>query len=197
MARTRIRKTQIEHTQIYVCGETEKSYLKRIKSEYRTPSVDIDIISDQGIYDNSKIFKNLKGRVYLVIDKDDKDTSELQRILALCKQNNVHLILNSECLEYWFLSHFIIVPCTYDRKMMFKELEKNLCVSNYTIQVKGSWDTLNKKLDERLTDMTFQRYETALKNANCSDDEISQGDIFKNNFSNINYLIEYLKNKKI
>lgn len=196
MARKKINKKLIEHTQIYVCGETEKSYLKRIKSEYRTPSVDIDIISDQRIDDKSKIFKNLKGKVYLVIDKDDKDTDELQRILALCNKKNVSLILNSECLEYWFLSHFIIVPCAYDRKMIFKKLEKYLCISNYTKQVKGSWDTLNKKLDQCLTDMTFQRYETALKNANCSDNEISQVDLSKNNFSNINYLVEHLKNKK-
>ncbi len=70
----------------------------------------------RGIFERDKIF--------LVFDGDEKKENELDKMVNICKKNNLKIIFSNPCFEYWFLCHFGNFPQNYDIngvKTKFKE----------------------------------------------------------------------------
>ena len=128
---------------VIVDGADEKWYLEKVKENYRPEilgkiKIEPDLVQKKKV---SNLFSEAKTRiergcskVILVLDFDEivKDGRELKEfkewysIYQTMKTNTIKnyawmeklvLIINSPCIEYWFLLHFRKTTILYNRSM--------------------------------------------------------------------------------
>ena len=156
--------------------KTEPNYFNKLKEEINRKYAHRIAIKIEGIGEGSntltlleradKIAKEYEKKhsiqfnhIWLVYDKDDFPKDDFDntyyRCLALSKQSDstvYHALWSNECIEYWFLLHFMLLNSAVSRNEYYPKLS----------------DELNFKYEKNLDDiysLLKPHLETAIRNA--------------------------------
>lgn len=122
---------------IIVDGETEKWYLEMLKTSISHPRINIkpELPKKKALYQIEKmIIDNSKDydKIIWIVDYDEiihnRHEQKFQNIQqTLSKLQNVEILINNPCLEFWFLLHFCDTSKFFPNcKTAEKELKKHL-----------------------------------------------------------------------
>lgn len=83
-----------------------------------------DLLADVSKY-NRKQMKDY-DKVFVVFDKDSFKDSQFNNAVSKAKNNGYIPIWSNECIELWFLLHFIYFDSNIPRQQYYKKLERYL-----------------------------------------------------------------------
>lgn len=97
--------------------KTENQYFEALKLTFRNPKIQIEVLErEDSASSPSRIIElldefqenfNLKedDELWLLIDRDRWEITELKQISQLCRQKGYHLAFSNPCFELWLLLH--------------------------------------------------------------------------------------------
>jgi hypothetical protein len=149
---------------VFCEGETEESYIKYLRSQYRLP---VEIVSKKkGSGINTRFINNFKSN-YTKHRKDETFLvydSDIPEIIEKLKQiKDTKLLLSNPCFEIWYLLHCQEQTAELTSNKCLSELEKHL--KNYK---KGTLDSSLKRTLSLNKDIAIKRAECLNANGNPS-----------------------------
>ncbi|WP_432355296.1 RloB family protein [Sporosarcina sp. A2] len=171
--------------------ETEVHYFNALKQKLRVPTLKIRVkgVGNSGTslvdyaIQKTKNENKSKIMVWVVFDKDDLTTIEIEKSQKIAKQNSVNIAFSNTSFELWLLMHYesIVKGNTYDKKIIFRNLSRNLGISDFN----------KHKNDVNLIQSIAEKVSIALNN-NLLLIEHSNS-IFHSPYTNMHNLIQQLK----
>jgi len=136
---------------LIVEGETEFWYINKIKEQEKDKRLDLqpELPQKKNLEEICKSIKKLEGegyeKIFWIIDldtiikeakeatkKEETKLSKLRMYYNDLKNENVIIIINNPCLEYWFLQHYTRTAKYFrSYKDVEKELKKNKDIKDY------------------------------------------------------------------
>lgn len=202
MSRGRQSKKRALKRNIYIFteGETEKNYFSILNKKYNstaTVKVSVSHAHKQGmqllrhalgkINTLNKTDKSNIGGVYIIFDKDDIDTNEIQNVLKEAKKQGIHIGFSNSCFEVWLLAHFEKLNKSHTKQRLYKRLEYHLDCKQYSRRHKNDQELL-----EKIEDLVF----TAMENTATMED-LSQITINCEPYTNIGKMIQCIYDRDI
>ena len=199
---------------LIVCqGEkTEPEYFNgiqmKINSKYKN-KISIEILSDNSScmkmlnVAKNKVKKDKNNQikykhVWLVYDKDDFPSDEFDNIIKKVEKINrknkelkndepiYHVLWSNQCIEFWFLLHFIDLRVNIDRKKYIGKISENFKKFGIKGKYKKNDNLIYKKLEDFQLDAIKRAKDIINENKGKTPSNIAPG-------TNVYEIIEYLK----
>ena len=139
---------------IFCEGETEEAYIHMIKRRYSAKNVLSNKIKAKSyrmqgltlvqhaintINKMSKKQRESFDEFYVMYDRDEQSTEELQQAIKASENNHpkIHTIYCNECFELWLLLHLDQVTTHLHREELYRRLEKKLSLDGSYRNYKG------------------------------------------------------------
>lgn len=192
MARKSKGKKLKKRTMIFCEGETEKFYFDMLKKKYHSSNVtpvksevisgsSVTLVKNAIAKINAGKSKYKYEKIYVVYDKDDESSEDIQKALKEARAENIITLFSNECFELWVLMHFKKETSFKNRKELYKILEKEMNLSESYESIKG------EKVAPMLEDLIHKAVENAT-NQELDDDVVNN--INNNPYTNVHHHIK-------
>ncbi len=180
--RTRKNKELKEVVIVYIEGETEEAYINLLKNEFKNKiNIKIEPELPKEPQNLDKTLREIKSKleelkmspVYWIIDFDhfNNDINEKNKFKKFWNKiksvNDVKLLINNPCVEFWFLLHFKYTNKNYT---VCRECERDLkkeeiVLNNNKKEIKPFENYKKGNFDEKIKKFLIENLGLAIGNA--------------------------------